>query len=96
VRKLINSSKGTSCCLNPIPTLLLSCIDPLIPVITKIINSSLESGIFLMNGKRPWFVLYTEESWPGISKNLRPISNLACMRLQVSFRIVRRQAVRDY
>jgi len=47
VHKLINNSKATSRCLNPIPrSLLLSCIDPLIPVITKIINSSLESGYF--------------------------------------------------
>jgi len=39
---LIGNSKSTSCCLDPIPTpLLKSCIEPLIPVITKIINTSL-------------------------------------------------------
>ena len=37
---LIGNSKSTSCCLDPIPTpLLKSCIEPLIPVITKIIKS---------------------------------------------------------
>ena len=44
---LIANSRSTSCCLDPIPThLLKSCSDSLIPVITNIINSSLESGIF--------------------------------------------------
>ena len=47
VRVLIANSRSTSCCLDPIPThLLKSCSDSLIPVITNIINSSLESGIF--------------------------------------------------
>ena len=47
VRMLIANSKSTSCCLDPIPThLLKSCSEPLIPVITNIINNSLESGIF--------------------------------------------------
>ena len=44
---LITNSKTTSCCLDPVPTSLLkSCIEPLIPVITKIIKASLESGAF--------------------------------------------------
>ena len=47
VRRLTANSKSTSCCLDPIPTnLLKSCGEPLVPVITNIINSSLESGIF--------------------------------------------------
>ncbi|KAL9977183.1 hypothetical protein ACROYT_G014561 [Oculina patagonica] len=47
VRMLIANSKSTLCCLDPIPTpLLKSYIEPLIPVITRIINISLESGIF--------------------------------------------------
>ena len=44
---LIANSKSASCCLVPIPTLLLkSCIEPLIPVNMKIINTRLDSGIF--------------------------------------------------
>ena len=47
VRVLIANSRSTSCCLDPIPThLLKSCIESLISVITNVINSSLESGIF--------------------------------------------------
>ena len=47
VLMLTANSKSTSCCLDPIPThLVKSCSEPLIPVITNIINSSLESGIF--------------------------------------------------
>ena len=47
VRALITSSKVTSCSMDPIPTtLLLKCIDTLLPVITKVINVSLESGYF--------------------------------------------------
>ena len=40
VRMLIANSKSTSCCLDPIPTPVI------IPVITKMINISLDSGIF--------------------------------------------------
>ena len=47
MRVLIANSRSTSCCLDPIPThLLKSCSESLISVITNIINSSLESGIF--------------------------------------------------
>jgi len=52
VLRLIVNSKSTSCCLDPIPTpLLKSSIEPLIPVITKIINISLDSGIFPVSWK---------------------------------------------
>ena len=45
---LITNTKSTSGCLDHIPTpLLKSCIEPRIPVITKLINISLYSGIFL-------------------------------------------------
>ncbi|XP_068757440.1 uncharacterized protein [Montipora capricornis] len=47
VRVLIANSRSTSCCLDPIPPhLLKSCSESLISVITNIINSSCESGIF--------------------------------------------------
>lgn len=48
VRVLIANSRSSSCCLDPIPTHLLnSCGESLVSVIINIINSSLETGIFL-------------------------------------------------
>lgn len=52
---LIMNSKATSRSLKPMPTpLLMSCIDLLVPGITKIINISLE--FFPKIEKRLWFV----------------------------------------
>ena len=79
VRMLIASSKSTSCCLDPIPThLLKSCSGPLIPVITKIINNSLELGIFPECWKEAIVIpLLKKLGLDSIFKNLRPVSNLA-------------------
>ena len=76
---LITSSKSTSCCLDPIPTPLLKpCIEPLIPVITKIINTSLDSGIFPVNWKEAVVIpLLKKSALDSMFKNLRPVSNLA-------------------
>ena len=47
VQKLIEAMPKKSCALDPMPTpLLVACIDTLLPVITKIINLSLQNGIF--------------------------------------------------
>ena len=47
VHDLIRISKKKTCSLDPIPTkLVLECLDILLPVITKIINYSLEHGVF--------------------------------------------------
>ena len=47
VRKLIEAMPKKSCALDPMPTpLLVACIDTLLPVLTKIINLSLQNGIF--------------------------------------------------
>ena len=52
VRKLIEGFPKKSCTLDPMPTsLVINCIDVLLPVITKIINLSLESGSFASNWK---------------------------------------------
>ena len=79
VRALITSSKVTSCSLDPIPTtLLLKCIDTLLPVITKVINVSLESGYFPRDWKEAVvFPLLKKFGLELAFKNLRPISNLA-------------------
>ena len=79
VHMLIASSKSTSCCLDPIPThLLKSCSGPLTPVITKIINNSLELGIFPGCWKEAIVIpLLKKPGLDSIFKNLRPVSNLA-------------------
>ena len=79
MRMLIANSKSTSCCLDPVPTpLLKSCIESLIPVITKIINTSLESGVFPEDWKvavvKP---LLKKLGLDPLFMNLRPVSNLA-------------------
>ena len=52
VRKLIESTPKKSCLLDPMPTTLdIGCIHVLLPVITKIINSSLQSGVFAVHWK---------------------------------------------
>ena len=78
VRMLITNSKTTSCCLDPVPTSLLkSCIEPLIPVITKIINTSLESGVFPKDWKETVVVpLLKKSGLDPLFTNLRPVNNL--------------------
>ena len=47
-RKLISSSAKRSCTLDPLPTsLVVDCIDVLLPIITNMLNLSLESGLFV-------------------------------------------------
>ena len=79
VRVLIANSRSTACCLDPIPThLLKSFSESLIPVITNIINSSLESGIFPDCWKEAVVMPLLKK--PGLEclfKNFRPVSNLA-------------------
>ena len=73
VRDMITSRKKKSCILHPIPvTLLSACLDPLLPVITKMVNLSLRNGYFAA-------VVQPLLKKPGLDlifKNFRPISNL--------------------
>ena len=47
-RKLISSSAKKSCTLDPLPTsLVVDCIDVLLPIITNMLNLLLESGLFV-------------------------------------------------
>ena len=47
IRDMITSGKKKSCILDPIPvTLLYACLDPLLPVITNMVNLSLRTGYF--------------------------------------------------
>ena len=78
VHKLINSSTNKSCTLDPMPTSLVKdCIYVLLPIITKMINLSLESGLFTDDWKCALVPPLLKK--PGLDllfKNYRPVSNL--------------------
>ena len=69
---LINSMAKKSCALDPVPShLLISSLNVLLPVITKIVNLSISEPV--KNGQPS-----TQETEPGTTfQNLRPISNLS-------------------
>ena len=77
-RKLIVESKTTSFELDPIPTdLLKSCIDIVLPVLTKMINISLQTGIFPEEWKMALVIpLLKKLGLEHIFPNYRPVSNL--------------------
>ena len=65
VKALIEKDSNKSCYLDPMPTqLVLSCLDSLLPVLTRIINLSLESGVFATDWKEALIL-------PLIKKKLR-------------------------
>ncbi|CAB4016802.1 RNA-directed DNA polymerase from transposon X-element, partial [Paramuricea clavata] len=76
--RLITSSNKKSCSLDPIPTkLVVECLNVLLPVITKMINLSLESGIFPCVWKEADVQpRLKKQGLEVIFENLRPISNL--------------------
>lgn len=78
VRRLIESSAKKTCTLDPMPTsLVIRCTKVLLPVLTKIINMSLESGTFADNWKCALVNPLLKK--PGLDlvlKNYRPVSNL--------------------
>ena len=78
VHDLIRASNKKTCCLDPISTkLVLDCLDILLPVITKIINYSLEHGVFPSVWKNALvFPLLKKDGLEPIFKNYRPVSNL--------------------
>ena len=78
VRKLIESTPKKSCLLDPIPTtVVIGCIDVLLPVITKIINLSLQTGEFDVQWKCALVrSLLKKLGLELLLKNYRPVSNL--------------------
>jgi len=79
VSTLISSSAKKHCTLDPMPTSVVTdCLDVLLPVITKIINSSLAHGYFPTTWKKALIKPILKK--PGLHAttftNLRPISNL--------------------
>ena len=78
VHDLICASTKKTFSLDPIPTkLLFDCLDILLSVITKIINYSLEHGVFPSMWKNALvFPLLKKDGLEPIFKNYRPVSNL--------------------
>ena len=78
VKSLIQNSALKPCPLDPMPSRLVSKCDALIPVITTIINKSLEAGLFPECWKEALVCPLLKK--PGLDiifKNFRPVSNLA-------------------
>ena len=78
VKSLIHNSTLKSCPLDPMPSRLVSRCDALLPVITTIIDKSLEAGHFPKSWKEALVCPLLKK--PGlhiILKNFRPVSNLA-------------------
>ena len=79
LRKVINCYTNKSCELDSIPTWLVKlCLDDLLPLLTAVINTSLESGVFPAKFKetliRP--LLKKHNLDPEELKSYRPVSNL--------------------
>ena len=77
VASLIRSSSLKTCALDPMPSPLVSNCDALIPVITQIINASLQSGSFPEEWKEVLVLpILKKHGLDLIFKNFRPVSNL--------------------
>ena len=80
ITKMIISSKSSTCELDPIPTeFLKKCVETIAPIITHIVNISLETGTFSDSMKKavlqPLIKKITLDS--EMLPNYRPISNLS-------------------
>lgn len=77
-RRLIETKPKKSCLLDPMPTtLVIGSIDVLLPLITKIINSSLRSGVFAVQWKCALVSpLLKKLGLELLLKNYRSVSNL--------------------
>ena len=79
VRGLICRAAKKSCPLDPMPTTLATkCLDELTPVLTDMINTSLQSGHFAEKWKEALVTPLLKKAGLDQTKaNLRPVSNLA-------------------
>ena len=83
VKQLIQNSALKSCSLDPMPSALVSKCEDLLPVLTKIVNKSLQSGCFPEIWKEA--LVFPLLKKPGLQhdisdvmfKNFRPVSNLS-------------------
>ena len=78
VRELISKSSKKSCSLDPMPTsLVVECLDVLLPIITRMVNLSLKSGTFPESWKQADVHPRLKKTGSEVAfTNLRPISNL--------------------
>jgi hypothetical protein len=78
VRKMIKKAPNKHCDLDPMPTWLLKeCLDPLLPVLTLLINKSLDLGYFPDAWKNALVTpLLKKLGLELIFPNFRPVSNL--------------------
>ena len=78
VFKIVSSSKATTCPSDPIPTKLVKQhLETLILFITRIVNSSLQSGQFVSSWKKAVIrPLLKKKGLDCIMKNYRPVSTL--------------------
>lgn len=72
VKQLIQISALKTCPLDPTPSTLICKCEDLLPVLTKIVNNSLQSGCLL-----EVFALFKKPSLDVIFKSFRPVSNLS-------------------
>ncbi len=74
-------SPNKYCELDPIPTnLIRECIDKILPLLTKIINLSLQLGDMPTSLKKAIIKPMLQKLGPElINKNYRPVSNLVCL-----------------
>ena len=72
------SAPTKSCSLDPVPTKVVKeCLDELVPLLTVIINQSLQSGVFLDVWKEALVTPMVKKSGSDLAfKNFRPMSNL--------------------
>ena len=80
IKQLILSSPKSTCLLDPVQSNLLPhCIDSIAPIITRIVNLSLSSGVFSKQLKSALVkpLLKMSNLDPNDLKNYRPISNLS-------------------
>ena len=80
IKQLILSSPKSTCLLDPVRSNLLShCIDSIAPIITRIVNLSLSSGVFSKQLKSALVKPLLKKSNLDLNdlKNYRPISNLS-------------------
>ncbi len=78
VRKIITNSPSKSCMLDPLPTQVFKqCIDLLLPILTIMINLSLQLGYFPAEWKEAIIIpLIKKLGLETIFKSYRPVSNL--------------------
>ena len=82
VRKLISRMTSKSCFLDPMPTWMLKlCLDELLPVITRIINYSLRTGVFPDSFKIAHVIPLIKKATLDAEqlKSYRSVSNLSFM-----------------